>query len=168
MSNRNNKNQNYSKKNYQVQNRSANLKFNNDNLLQKNSSVTFNVIPSINIQGVRKVKNFTINIEGDFHKEGDIKDKSYVINYMLIYHPSGLNIPAITIPAQIPGELFKANQYIILQGILTPLNNKIQYSKLARNLNSGDSIDLILINPSSTTDLAGNILCNLNYAIAYN
>ena len=167
MSNKNNK-QNYPKKNYQIQNKSANLSFTTSSPLTKSSTMSYKVIPSIEIQGVRKAKNFTLTMEGDFHKKEDLKDKNVLINYLLVYHPSGLQIPPIAIPQQNPSELFAANQYVILQGILTPLNSKIQYSKLARNLNSGDSIDLVLVNPSSENDIEGNILVNLNYAIAYN
>ena len=104
------------------------------------------VVPPADIQGMRKVKHleFTIANTG----QDTFANLYYAIVYVpLGYSPNNLDIP-ITGTAI---GLYDPNQYVMSCGVLDfnagPCRVK---TPLSRNLNSGDSIYLILCTPNSS------------------
>lgn len=133
---------------------------------QQNDSV---LIAPTSIQGTRKCKNFEISLCGSPWSSEDQSD--IPILWALVYVPQGTN-PS---PLQVPGpgnasSIYEPNQNVIMSGIW-PSNITANYkvkTRLARNLNSGDSIYLLFRTafdiPDGTTK---SIVATLNYAIAY-
>ena len=67
-------------------------------------------------------------------------------------------------------SLYEPNQNVIMSGYITPNYNTMQTfgTRLARNLNSGDTIQIIIA-PAAATDAVTSELIgiSLNYAITY-
>ena len=67
-------------------------------------------------------------------------------------------------------SLYEPNQNVIMSGYITPNYNAMQTfrTRLARNLNSGDTIQMIIA-PAAATDAVQQQLIgiSLNYAITY-
>lgn len=122
------------------------------------------LIPELPGQGMRKVKNFSISISGT---------SAYVqFAYALVYVPQGTQPTALGLGStENAASLYEPNQNVIMSGLI---NNGIgngvvrNYSRLARNLNSGDQICIIL-RPLNGHDQASQSLfvVSLNYAICY-
>lgn len=131
-------------------------------------------IAKADIQGTRKCKNFEITMCGSQwfnNNQSTPPDISVPICWALVYVPEGtkpgkLNWGGLDSSA----SLYEPNQNVIMSG-LWPANLTSNYkvkTRLARNLNSGDSIwlvmDTVAEEPLNTFK---NISINLNYAIAY-
>lgn len=137
------------------------------------ASGNYGVFPPLQIvsqavtQGIRKVKNFTLSIAPMiFNSDGDAL--TIPIRYALVYVPEGTNPSALQIGAGV-NSLYEPNQNVIMQGSFLSSNPYRTYTRLARNLNSGDSIYLLMVansNGSWGTNSA-TFGVNLNYAIAY-
>lgn len=134
------------------------------------SAVT--MIPASDVQGLRKVKNFTINISQSptFNSQGAVQFASSFI-YALVYVPAGTTANAITIGSgNAAASLYEPNQNVICSGVCDSASGQLRISsRLARNLNSGDSVALVL-RPTQTSGTEGNITrasVTLNFAIAY-
>ena len=134
---------------------------------------SYTLIEPVLTQGVRKAKNFTLSLNAScFKVSGD--EGSQYINYFpmlfaLVYVPNGFDPLSLDVTLNQSIELYKANKYIILQGILENGKIKKTYSYLARNLSAGDKICLI-IKPILSEDNQPILKLNaiLNYAIKYN
>ena len=150
------------RKNYQSVNTSCKIDLSQ---LGASGQKEYIVVNGLNTQGVRKVKNFSISLNGYWKTQG--LGTPSPLTYLLVYIPSGITTPTVPNPSSDPSELYPANQYVILQGNFNSKKPKLSSNKLARNLNSGDEIKLIIKNPVSSAQ-AGEILVNINYAIAYN
>lgn len=143
-----------------------------DNATQKNIVL----IAKADIQGTRKCKNFEITFCGTewFHDDPNADkevDRTLPVAWALIYVPEG------TVPGALQSgnltrsaSLYEPNQNVIMSG-LWPANLTSNYkvkTRLARNLNSGDSIYLVMDTvggqPNHTKK---SVAVNLNYAIAY-
>lgn len=114
------------------------------------------------VQGMRKCKNFTLSI---------CCASDVPILFALVYVPQGTNPSDLNIgTADNPTSIYEPNQNVIISGVIpkdltTPV---VKYTPLARNLNSGDQIFLVLRSASTfpeTFNLA--LYCQLNYAITY-
>jgi hypothetical protein len=69
-----------------------------------------------------------------------------------------------------PVSIFEPNQNVIMSGILNPqgTSEPVTYkSRLARNLESGDYISLLVMNPIADGAVTVDIAYTLNYAICY-
>ena len=106
--------------------------------VQASRQPAFSILAPTDIQGMRKAKHFTLSFASS-----DSVTKFY---YALVFVPQGYEPQRINIPFgnyAIPA--YDANQFVISQGILDfdggPLRIK---SPLSRNLNSGDSVYLLL------------------------
>lgn len=131
-------------------------------------------VAKADIQGTRKCKNFEITMCGSEWYNNDTTaavDKAVPICWALVYVPEG------TTPGKIrwggldaSASLYEPNQNVIMSG-LWPANLTSNYkvkTRLARNLNSGDSIYLVLDTVADEPDSTKkDISINLNYAIAY-
>lgn len=110
-------------------------------------------VPQTNIQGVRKVKNITL----DFVLQTDAQ---LTFGWALVYWPQFdeehmLYTPALAEPvAGSVLSLYEPNQNVIMQGIFNTTNSKQfrRFTALSRNLNSEDTLMLLIrpytINPN--------------------
>ena len=115
------------------------------------------IVPSIDAQGMRKVKHLTLTFSST---------EDYKLLYALVFVPSGYSPNPIRVPPLgQPTSLYEPNQFVMSAGVLDfsggPLFVK---TPLSRNLNSGDSIYLVV----AATDLGQqntNFTVNVRYAI---
>ena len=132
-----------------------------DFTLGANQQATTPLISAIDAQGTRKAKNFTLR----FVFAGDIP-----LMFALVYLPQGQQVGNMTFGtvAQ-PLSLYEPNQNVILSGYIPPSSNQAPTfrTRLARNLNSGDSIVLIIRAVGSTAISEAHLGVMLNYAISY-
>lgn len=130
---------------------------------------THTMIGQIESQGLRKAKNFTLNLSTTPFKKEDGTLYSGPIAFALVYVPQGTTPSHLTIGTANAASLYEPNQNVILSGVYTAGESSLKtVSSLARNLNSGDSIKLILkyINqkmPYPSLD----IFAQLSYAITF-
>ena len=96
------------------------------------------IVPATDTEGMRKVKNITVNLSG----AGNVID----FYWALVYVPQGttpgtLNITAAaTAPA-----MYEPNQFVMNCGIVDANAGPIRFfTPLARNLNDGDTIYLLI------------------------
>ena len=111
--------------------------------------VAYEVVPSTSIQGMRKVKHMQVSLT-----VGSNTDSVAPLYWALVYVPEGFNLDSRgdSLPnwLQTGGSMYEPNQYIMNCGIVDPSAGPIRfYSPLARNLNSGDKIFLVV---ASTAD----------------
>jgi hypothetical protein len=120
-----------------------------DDLSSQNSIA---IVPPTDVQGMRKVKNFTISFAGVDHQTGDSADRSFY--YALVFVPQGYQTGILYTPGYNNARsLYSANQYVISSGILDlSAGPQRIFTKLSRNLNSGDNIYLILKHGSLAGD----------------
>ena len=127
----------------------------------KIAQISASLISSVKSQGMRKAKNFTLKF---------IYSGTVPLIYVLAYVPEGQHPSTITLglPDQV-ASLYEPNQNVIMSGYICPGANQAQVARtrLARNLNSGDSIQLIIANCTSTAIQNQTLGVCLNYAITY-
>lgn len=122
------------------------------------------LIAPISSQGMRKAKNFTLRISCS---------KAPLLLWALVYVPDGtvpqpINL-APPVQQQAPNSVsyYEPNQNVIMSGFLYPGTPQETFrTRLARNLNSGDCIALIL-RPAIQADEQSYAYASLNYAISY-
>ena len=139
------------KRKYSVEQRA--LQFN----LAASTTTAVVVVPSTVTQGMRKVKNFTVNLVS-------VSDTTVPIYWALVYVPQGTQAGSLNI-TNVGISLYEPNQFVITCGISDPTAGPIRfYSPLSRNLNSGDAIYLLVANQS--TDVP-SVCGTVRYAISY-
>lgn len=138
-------------------------------------------------EGVRCVKNFDIQVTsqaslttGFAQEEGVMNERNNLVVYWaLVYVPHGydtrdLNLPDFTndTATERSTDLYLANQFVIAAGVQSMLNPTFRIrSRLARNLNSGDRIFLVVQQISniesqlSSEQVPVNVLAK--YAVCY-
>ena len=138
------------------------------------------VVPATHVLGNRKVKNFTIKVTANLNDD--------VIIGVLAYVPEGttMSSPLVTGDVQ---SLYEPNQNVIATFVIPPNCTRgsdgalgtasaptqiVVSNRLARNLNTGDTICLSLISPNGITagDGTGDsppctVIGTVNYAIKY-
>lgn len=124
------------------------------------------VVPFTNVGGVRKVKNFSVRLGicGNTNDGGLI---NIPYTYLLVYVPEKQNPGAVQTET---GTLYEPNQNVIISGVGVTGQEVKSFNRLARNLNSGDSIQMIIVfNVGGTLEGGDTIRVNLqtNYAITY-
>lgn len=132
------------------------------------------IVPAVNIAGIRKVKNFTIEINPVLYHNADAVTVILPFIWALVYVPEGQNPNPNFGNTTGGGSLYEPNQNVIISG--TGNTSQAQYRKftrLARNLNSGDRIFFMIrlinaVNFPEDEDNTLNISLNINYAICYN
>lgn len=124
------------------------------------------IVQATTQEGVRKAKNISVSIATPANGVGNAS-----FYWALLYSPEG-NTPN---ELSSTGQLYQPSQYVISSGIVSGEQGKLRISsRLARNLNQGDSIYLLIgtnsnfISPSA--DPASNYRFNylVRYAICYN
>ena len=95
------------------------------------------IVPSSNVQGMRKVKHLTLSMSLSPGTE------STVLYWALVYVPQGYN--PNTLNVQSASSFYEPNQNVMSCGLIDPDAGPIRIrSVISRNLNSGDSIVLIV------------------------
>ena len=119
------------------------------------------IVSSTSQEGVRKVKNITVSLAVGGTNSADTP--SYY--YALIYLPEG----TVYTELSSQGQLYTPSQYVISSGIITPEQGKMRIrTRLARNLNQGDSVYLIIGTNSNSISSASRFNYLVQYAICYN
>lgn len=115
------------------------------------------VVGPAQIQGVRKVKNFTVTVPGLTGVEGI---------WALVYVPEGLTMSQFNLPSgDDPKSLYEPNQNVIMAGRTSNVTQVVR-SRLARNLGSGDAIYLgIIVDKAPTAQVLTYIV--VSYAIKF-
>ena len=135
--------------------------FNNPNTVYS-SNTTYKVamIPETNVQGTRKCKNFTLTLSS-------VPNIPFL--FALVYVPEGTSISNLSLPNNnTPLSLYEPNQNVIMSGIFGgPFSSVTRFkTRLARNLNGGDNIALV-IRPVQDYDTGAPITVALNYSVAF-
>lgn len=170
----------YSRKYKKVRYSNETSTFSIDSAIAADSTATFPVysgkngkvlVEAANIQGTRKVKNMTISLS--------TSQINVPVYCAVVYVPQGTEASSININASAtagPNSLYEPNQNVIMQFVLNPVYTQGQGSnvqrfktRLARNLDSGDKIALIMA-PSTSTQSAIDhfkVSGTFNYAISF-
>ena len=143
--------------------RYSNETYNATNLfsLSAGTQAHMTLISSVDAQGTRKTKNFTLL----FVFAGPVP-----LVFALVYVPQSQQPSTLMLgAADGPVALYEPNQNVIMSGYITPQSNTAPTfrTRLARNLNSGDRICLVV---KAVTDVDINNVglgIMLNYAISY-
>ena len=135
----------------------ATVNFNLDAGVQASAAL----ISAIDTQGTRKAKNFTLR----FVFGGNVP-----LVFAMVYLPQGQQPGNLTLgTVQQPASLYEPNQNVILSGYIVSHQNQAPSfrTRLARNLNSGDSICLIIRTVDGSPINNASLGIILNYAISY-
>lgn len=120
------------------------------------------LVTESSIQGIRKAKNFSLKI---------LYTGPVPLMFVLVYVPQGQSIQNINRgTSTAPVSLYEPNQNVIMSGYITPNGNQYQTfrTRLARNLNSGDSIQIGICCAGPTDTVSDqSIGISLNYAITF-
>ena len=136
-----------------------------------NGSLGKTLVSAAQIQGTRKVKNMTLSIS--------TTQISVPVLCTVVYVPQGTEASNLSVNGSgttDPSSLYEPNQNVIMQFVLNPVyatgeGSCVQRFKtrLARNLDSGDSIKLVMA-PSVALDAQLNnfkVTGTFNYAISF-
>ena len=117
---------------------------------------TTNIVPASPTQGMRKVKHVTVSLTSDLPQSGVLSS----IYWALVYVPEGYSVNPMN---GNPGASFyEPNQFVMAAGCNDPEAGPIRVrSPISRNLNSGDSIWLVVGTNQPQTSVRGLV----NYAI---
>lgn len=138
------------------------------------------VITPATVAGMRKAKNFTITISCIPPVLNSVK-LPIIISAMLVYVPEGTapNAPEFNFlpePSSFPtpatlNAIYKPDQNVIMSkiGNITETGNITMRNRLARNLNSGDQVGVLLTVFKSINAQAQQFpaIVNANYAVTY-
>lgn len=126
------------------------------------SQINAPLVSAVNTQGMRKAKNFTLKL---------IYGGNTPLIWALVYVPQGQTPSKLTRgSADTPASMYEPNQNVIMSGFIVPTYQQAQVyrTRLARNLNSGDSIQLLVATAlAGATVTEAPIGATLNYAITY-
>lgn len=124
------------------------------------------IVPNTDVEGMRKCKHFTLTFTAGSNHE------MRPLYYALVYVPEGYSPNWINLPKYDNIGVYspyEPNQFVISQGLLDFSGGPLRIrSPLSRNLNSGDSIHLLLAFSEAwgTPDATG-IEATVSYAISY-
>lgn len=117
--------------------------------------VAIDVVPETTTQGMRKAKNFTciVNIASAV-PTAEVPSLPYV--WALVYVPAGTTA---SYPSVDQSSLYEPNQFVIACGSGDLSSQALRvFSPLARNLNSGDKIQLVIRLPfAAAINNKGNV-----------
>lgn len=132
-----------------------------------------NVVSATNSTGMRKVKNFSIEIHPCIYSnEGQSLSIPYC--WALVYVPEGQNFTPDFGNTTNGGSLYEPNQNVIISGSgVCGDAGPRRFTRMARNLNSGDRIYLLLAffvpnNYGGPAPALATMSFTCNYAICYN
>ena len=121
------------------------------------ASVT--IVPDTGVGGMRKVKHLSVSVAAQ-EVAGGIAHTAY---WVLAYVPQGTSTGNINITG---ANMYEPNQFVMNCGVVDFSAGPVRFtSPVSRNLNSGDSIVLVMLNPAG--EAATYRYC-VRYAITFN
>jgi hypothetical protein len=126
------------------------------------------IVPKSDLYGMRKCKNFDINIAVGSSGAEDDPSKGVVLTWALIYIPEGVVAPVLNGSSD-PSRyvsLYEPNQYVLASGHVSYECPAMVKSYLARNLNSNDSVMLAIRAEAVDAPVTYKVSAKVNYAIA--
>ena len=123
-------------------------------------TTTVAVVPSTVVEGMRKVKHITVN--------ATVQGESDAFYWAIVYVPQGTTPNAIQIStsATSPG-MYEPNQFCMNCGVVDGTAGPIRFgSPVARNLNDGDAIYLLVRPIPSQTGQNISVIATVRYAIS--
>lgn len=136
---------------------------------------TLTVVKANTTEGLRKVKNFNMAISPTVNTKNSGENvwnwnNQIRFEFALIYIPEG-TAPHPLNYSETSNSIYEPSQNIIASGVMDPSNTFRLSTRLARNLNAGDRIGLIIrgYGPSGVSGVEFNIrfMVNIQYAISY-
>lgn len=142
-----------------------------------NQTFAYDIIPALNTYGVRKVKNISLQLT--------LSPIPCPVLWAVIFLPEGLGTPddqknlyaKLNSPDNYMASIYEPNQNVIMAGILpaSPATTSTptvirRLSRLARNLNSGDRVQLafnIGVPFVSVTDFSFTCSALTSFAVAF-
>ena len=102
------------------------------------STTTIEVVPPTTLEGMRKVKHLTVNATIDGGED--------IFYWALVYVPQGTTVGAINyVTTGSSVGMYEPNQFVMNCGVFDGSAGPIRVSSpVARNLNDGDSIYLVV------------------------
>ena len=127
------------------------------NLLHQTGTV---IVPSTDVEGTRTVKHLTISLSTSTTSTGNAD-----VWWALVFVPEGYSPnPLFQGSTNLRGSMYEPNQFVMGCGYIDPEAGPIRItSRVARNLQSGDSIALVIGSRLATVSYTGVV----SYAIAY-
>ena len=108
-----------------------------------NGAVT--VVPAASIQGMRKVKHLTVSMA---NPAASVGGGASILYYALVYVPAGTTPSALSAS---DGPMYEPNQYVMCCGVFDFDGGPLRvHCPVSRNLNSGDSVSLLILNPTGS------------------
>ena len=152
---------------------------NNGGVPGSHGGFQFPVIPNAigGILGTRKVKNFTLRLCAEKTMyDNQVPDQETFdrarVAFALVYVPEGTNPSGLAFgTGNQPSSIYEPNQNVIISGIIDSDQTYSFKTRLARNLNAGDNIALVLAdltpiqNEGDSTNTPVTMTCN--YAISF-
>ena len=108
---------------------------------QASKQFAISIVPPVDEQGMRKIKHLTISMANP-----EAANEACPLYYAIVFVPQGYQPQSLAIPAYgYAVNNYQANQFIMSSGVIDFSGGPCRIrSRLSRNLNSGDSIYLIL------------------------
>ena len=136
---------------YSVQQKAVEVSTVNDTATSK-----VEIVPGTDVEGMRKVKHLTVTVAPETTDGANFY-------WALVYVPQGTTPGDIVTRGSGTGGMYEPNQFVMNCGVVSPAAGPIRFSSpLARNLNDGDAIYMLI---RSTTGGTNQYNCVVRYAI---
>ena len=124
------------------------------------TSSTWLLVPATTLEGMRKVKHLMVNLTIDPDSVGPMW-------WAIVYVPQGTTVGSINVTTSASATgMYEPNQFVMNCGIADPTAGPIRFSSpVARNLNDGDAIALVV---RHTNSAARTVMRTCRYAITLN
>ena len=119
--------------------------------------VNMALVPATTLEGMRKVKHLMVNLTIDPDSVGPMW-------WAIVYVPQGTTVGSINVTTSASATgMYEPNQFVMNCGIADPTAGPIRFSSpVARNLNDGDAIALVV---RHTNSAARTVMGTCRYAI---
>lgn len=106
------------------------------------ATISFKVVNPVTVQGMRKVKHLEVTLAGNTNSR---------VVWALVYVPQvDLSLANLTLNTDNASSLYEPNQFVMMSGTTDFAAGMLRFrTPMARNLNSGDAIVLLLKNLTS-------------------
>ena len=108
------------------------------------------------LQGVRKAKNFSLSF---------LSDEELPVLWALVYLPEGYDAKNVNTSGS-NVSIYEPNQHVIMSGVYIKGQQSKWFTKLGRNLNSGDAI-VLMVSMFYGTAKTINWACQSTYSISF-
>jgi len=119
------------------------------------------IVPGTDVEGMRKVKHLTVSLAPDMDAAENI-----AFYWALVYVPQGTTPGNINVTSALTAAMYEPNQFVMNCGIVSTGAGPIRFtSPIARNLNDGDSVYMLVRN-TANVDSTVHYNCVVRYAIS--